>query len=430
MNYFNKRNLKFEKLKSQYDSEPQKISDNGRYIILSKKERHRYTIKKNIRKSNLNYETINYKDTIKQKNKVNDVLSGRNVIILEKTEIGIVELSPEELNLLKGNESLIIEPDSKISLVNNESCLDEDNTGIDSSFMTYGLGLANVDLDSKYKGKGVKIAILDTGIDKKHPDLMNKIVHGRSWIGNDDDYQDENGHGTHCAGIAVGEIDPNGKRYGVAPEASLCIGKVLNHEGEGFLSNLLFAIDWAIQKNCNIISMSLSSRLFDVTNVIHANVFTKAYNNKVLMVAAAGNSSDHSSGITNFISNPAAHDLVNAIGAIDKNHKLYNRSNVGLHPVLTLGFVAPGVNIYSTWLSANEERKYKYCSGTSTATPFVAGIFALTISKIHNNLRPNENRHRASVERLLTTISYNIFNPGNSWRDINKYGIGLPLAPR
>ncbi|SEL79775.1 Subtilase family protein [Aquimarina amphilecti] len=427
MNYWKKRAEKFQKLKEKYDSSFQEPSPNGRYIILSQNDHNANRIEKNIKRSDLNYEPISYDKVIRQKKSIDNVLSEKKVIVIKKTGIGIIKLSDEEFKSSNKHSDFLIIPDLKIQNSNQQSSEEILTHDDPNAKMTYGIRMGEIKLDSHFKGKQVSIAILDTGIDKKHPDLKDKIADGKSWVDNENDFCDTNGHGTHCAGIIVGGMDSNGLRYGVAPEAKLFVGKVLDHNGEGFLSNLLCAIDWAIKNECNIISMSLTSKLYDISNAVHSDLFEKAEKKRIVMIAAAGNNSDHSSGTTHIISNPAASHSVIAVGAIDEYYKLYNKSNVGVYPRLPLGFVAPGVDIYSTWLSKNGERNYKTCTGTSASAPFIAGIFALTISKFHNNRRINSYRRRASPEQLLNAINRNVLDP---WDNSNLYGIGLPLAPK
>ena len=111
-------------------------------------------------------------------------------------------------------------------------------------------------------GDGIGLAVLDTGINLNHPDFQGRVVEGQTAVSfvPGETVQDGNGHGTHCAGLAAGPQDPRrGRRYGVAFDASLLVGKVLNDQGSGYDSQILDGMDWAAEKGAKIISMSLGS---------------------------------------------------------------------------------------------------------------------------------------------------------------------------
>lgn len=439
MNYWRKRNKAFESLKSSQDQDPlqQITSFNNKYIILSNNGNNKSLMHHYIKKSNLDFEVIPHRKTLKKRIRTSEILLDKKVILLEKTGVAIAKLTQEEVEIFRKNDDLFLFPDKEMNVINTEASKNIENP--DSEFITYGLKMANIKLESKIKGRGVKIAILDTGIDRNHPDLKNKIADGRSWVGDDENnFQDKNGHGTHCAGIVVGGVDPKGKRYGVAPNALLYIGKVVDQNGTGILSNLLQAVDWAIEKNCDIISISLSSKLYELPDIIQADILKKANDKGIVIVAAAGNNSNHEANVLNLISNPAAAKDVRSIGAIDNHYRIYNRSNIGNIPDLHLDYVAPGVDIYSSWLSENGKPKYKYLTGTSMATPLVAGVLALIISRYNGSKKKNKNKERIGREKLNNIINDNLFvkkknsdtDPDEDWRDFrNKYGNGLPLAP-
>src|SRR5690606_4365372 len=123
---------------------------------------------------------------------------------------------------------------------------------------TWGLQLTGASA-STYTGSGIRIAILDTGLDHHHPDFTGRAIVARSFIDGADAH-DGNGHGTHCAGIAMGPRHPNqAPRYGVAGDADMYIGKVLGDEGGGADGAVLDGINWAVENACHIVSMSLGS---------------------------------------------------------------------------------------------------------------------------------------------------------------------------
>ncbi|RYF77607.1 MAG: peptidase S8 and S53 subtilisin kexin sedolisin, partial [Chitinophagaceae bacterium] len=114
---------------------------------------------------------------------------------------------------------------------------------------------------SKYTGKGVNLAVLDTGLNLTHPDFARLKVQSKSFV-KQQEVEDKNGHGTHCAGISVGALQKKtGWRYGVAKDANLFVGKVLSNQGVGYDSGILAGIDWALQNKCKVISMSLGSEV-------------------------------------------------------------------------------------------------------------------------------------------------------------------------
>ena len=107
-----------------------------------------------------------------------------------------------------------------------------------------------------YRGTGIKVAIVDTGIDRTHPDFAGRIVDGASFVGGD--YQDDNGHGTHVASICAGSGAAQGGTYvGVAPEARLYVAKVLDRGGSGSMSGVMAGVEWAVDRGVQVINLSL-----------------------------------------------------------------------------------------------------------------------------------------------------------------------------
>ena len=218
------------------------------------------------------------------------------------------------------------------------------------------------------KGKGVTVAILDTGCDLTHPDLKEQIVGGRNFTeddnGNPDVYKDYNGHGTHVAGT-IAAIQNNDGVVGVAPEAKLLIIKVLDKNGSGQYEWIINGLNYAIEQKADIISMSLGGPV-DVPELHEA--IQKAVNNNILVVCAAGNEGD-GNDTTDEFAYPGAYNEVIGVGAIDleRNSSRFTNSNN------EVDLVAPGEKILSTYLNG----KYASLSGTSMATPHVSGAMAL-----------------------------------------------------
>jgi len=248
--------------------------------------------------------------------------------------------------------------------------------------MEWGLKALNIE-NSLYTGKGIDICILDTGIELSHPDFSGREIEGKSFISGESWDRDPNGHGTHCAGIAAGNIRlDNGKRYGIAKDANLKIAKVLSDSGRGTTSSVIDAIDWAITKKFRILSLSLASavKLNDTPSPLFETVGARALENNCIIIAAAGNDSSRPS-VPKPVSSPAHTSSIMAVGAIDGHMKIAKFSNAGLNPATggNVNICAPGVDIISTYPknSKNKSSSYYAMSGTSMATPHVSGMMAL-----------------------------------------------------
>jgi subtilisin family serine protease len=243
----------------------------------------------------------------------------------------------------------------------------------DDSFFTWGLEATGV-RQSNASGQGVKIAILDTGIDQAHPDFINRSNTTKSFI-DGESVQDEHvkGHGTHCTGIAVGPKTPAEStcRYGCAYGAELFAGKVLSNEGVGNDFDILAGIDWAITNGCRIISLSLADKFPNGSySPIYEAAASTALKSKpgTLIVAAAGNHSNRPGNVA-LVAGPANCPSILAVGAIGPNLAVADFSNAGVD------IVAPGLKIKSSVPA--RLNYYTDFSGTSMANPFVSGIAAL-----------------------------------------------------
>lgn len=216
---------------------------------------------------------------------------------------------------------------------------------------------------------------------------------------------DDNGHGTHCAGI-IAAVDNDEGVIGVAPGANLYALKVLNKQGSGTISNIVSAIEWSIDNNTNIISMSLGSDYYSATL---KNACDKAETAGILLVAAAGN--DYDASFSDTVDYPGGYGSVIAVAATDDQDNRAWFSSTG--PAVELA--APGVNIYSTYWSRGST--YKSLSGTSMACPHVAGTAAL-VWAAHPEYKNSE------VRAKLTNTATDL---GTSGRD-TMYGFGLVNA--
>ena len=246
---------------------------------------------------------------------------------------------------------------------------------------TWGLQATKV-INSSYSGLGIKVAVLDTGMDLNHPDFAGRVVRSQSFI-RGEDVQDANGHGTHCIGTACGPMDPAElPRYGVAYNAEIYAGKVLSNRGSGSDSGILAGIEWAVNNGCAIISMSLGAptRPGDTYSPIYERVGQRALRRGSLIIAAAGNeSTDRATGgrlnPPNPVGYPANAPSLMAVAALDNKLQVAPFSNGSINPDGgQVDIAAPGVAVHSTWPMS---KRYNTISGTSMATPHVSGIAAL-----------------------------------------------------
>lgn len=252
------------------------------------------------------------------------------------------------------------------------------------------------------KGTGVKVAILDTGIDLNHEDLT--VWGGASFISGTT-HNDDNGHGTHCAGI-VAALDNTVGVIGVAPEAQLYAVKVLDSGGSGSWSTVAAGIEWSITNKMQIISMSLGGS--QGSSTLEA-ACKKAWDAGILLVAAAGNSGN-AGGKNDCVGYPAKYPTVIAVAATDSSDKRASWSSTG--PAVELA--APGVSIPSTYMG----NTYKTLSGTSMACPHVSGVAAL-VWKAHPGLTNQQVRDKMNATAI---------DLGPVGRD-TWYGYGLVYAP-
>lgn len=242
--------------------------------------------------------------------------------------------------------------------------------------------------DESFAGTGVTVAVIDTGVDLDHTDLDANVVTGTDIYNNDSDPNDDNGHGTHVAGIIAAEKNNDAGIVGVAPSAKIMPIKVLGNDGAGDYTDIVGGIDYAVDHGANIINLSLGAMntgavLKDMQDSIDA-----AETAGVIVVAAAGNNAS----AVPFV--PAMFENVISVGAIQEtvtaanpdtnyNTRLSYFSNFG-----KINLVAPGSGIESTWI----DNQTATSDGTSMAAPFVAGVAALVKGK-NTQLTPAKIRH-------------------------------------
>ncbi|MFD5387549.1 S8 family serine peptidase [Streptomyces sp. NPDC127074] len=232
-----------------------------------------------------------------------------------------------------------------------------------------------------YDGKGVKVAVLDTGIDTTHPDVKNAVEDSKSFVP-DQTVKDGHGHGTHVADTIAGSgAGSAGKYKGVAPGAKLLVGKVMNDAGEGYSSWIIEGMEWAAASGAKVVSMSLGGPASGPSDPLSEAVDQLSASSGALFVIAAGNSGP----FEGTLETPGIADSALTVGAVDKSDKWATFSSRGprsgdyaVKPEIT----APGVGITAaraagTSMGTPVDDLYTTASGTSMATPHVAGAAAI-----------------------------------------------------
>jgi subtilisin family serine protease len=187
----------------------------------------------------------------------------------------------------------------------------------DTADNTWGLAATRV-ATSPLSGRGIKVAVLDTGFDSSHPDFVGRNITTASFVSGETP-QDGHGHGTHCIGTACGPKKPSGtRRYGVAYESDIFAGKVLSNSGSGTDATILAGINWAVGQNCHIISMSLGADVAQA-HPPYTAAGRIALNKGSLIVAAAGNNADRTARNFGFVGAPANSPFILAVGALEED---------------------------------------------------------------------------------------------------------------
>jgi len=313
---------------------------------------------------------------------------------------------------------------------------------------------------------GVKIGIIDSGVNYLHPDLndnFDSLNLGYDFYYYDYDPMDVYGHGTHVAGTAcaedndIGSVDPKLGVVGVAPECDLYSLRVLNEDGVGYWSDIIAAVEWSTGVEMQIENVFTGEMLtvqglkMDVINLslgkdrdpgtMVKQAFDNAEAKGVMIVAAAGNSGT-AMGKGNNVIYPARYDSVIAVAATDSNNNRASFSSTGD----TVEIAAPGVNVYSTWndnagyydpqpvctgtlTDINGDGQpdgecYKYGSGTSMASPHVAGVVALVIAAGYSDYNGDGVINNRDVRAILNASAIDL---GATGRD-PQFGYGLVSA--
>lgn len=224
---------------------------------------------------------------------------------------------------------------------------------------TWGLNACKVP-PSVRSGAGIRVAVLDTGMDLGHPDFVGRSFATATFVGQP--VQDLNGHGTHVIGTACGPKAPAGTtpRYGIGFRSPIFVGKVLTNSGSGTMAGVLNGMNWAIANRCPVISMSLGAQIG--VQPAYTNAGQAALNNGLLIIAAAGNAGAATGA-------PGNSPTIMSVASLDPNLTPSSFSNFG-----KVEIAAPGRDVFSSW---PRPTRYRTISGTSMATPHVAGCAAL-----------------------------------------------------
>lgn len=254
------------------------------------------------------------------------------------------------------------------------------------------------------RGNGIKVAVIDTGIDTAHPDLAGKVVASRIFMTTT--INDRYGHGTHVAGIVAANSHNAQGVSGVCPGCQLLVAKALDDSGQGMTSIIAQAIIWAADNGAQVINLSEGG---PTRTQSQQDAIDYAWNKGIVLVAAAGNSNSS----TAFY--PAASANVLSVGATDNRDRKASFSNFGTW----VAVAAPGDAIYSTLPTSSYAMQakystgltYDYISGTSMSTPFVSGVAALVWTT------PYGTSNASVIQRIIETVDP-IVGTGQSW----KYG--------
>lgn len=261
-----------------------------------------------------------------------------------------------------------------------------------------------------YRGQGIKLAIIDTGIDENHPDFHGRIIAQQNFVG--DHLADRNGHGTHVAGIAGGSGRASqGKYRGVAPEVSLLIAKVLDEAGNGSMSTVMAGIEWAVAQGADVMNLSLGSEVAcdgsDALSVLCDAAVSQA---GVVICVAAGNAGPRSQTI----GSPGCARNVITIGASTDGNEVAEFSSRG--PTsdgrIKPDVVFPGVGIVApqaegTAIGSSVAPGYVSFEGTSMATPHASGTVCLLLQS-RPGLTPEQ------IKTILRNTAFDLRQPATA----------------
>ncbi len=330
---------------------------------------------------------VNFKEEINK-----NLLEDNNVEIMDNLEsigVSVVKASAKAIEEIQKNTDVeLVELDVDLELFG-----EGDVISLNEQIIPWGIEKIKAPIVwDKTTGKNIKIAVIDSGVNKNHLDLFENVREGVSFIEDTNYWDDDLGHGTSVAGV-ISALDNGIGVVGVAPESEIYSIKVIGSLG-GKLSDFLQGIQWAIDNDIDIIVMSLG---ISVDSPSLRKIVDEAYLEGIILVAASGKD--------NQIYYPAKYSSVIAVGSINEDNELTNENGVGEE----LEFVAPGQNIIST-----DIEEYRIFEGASMSAPHVAGVLALL----------KENNPSLSVNELRAKLQRDAIDLGEKGKD-NYFGYGL-----
>ena len=330
-------------------------------------------------------------------------------------------------------------------------CADLANATRDGYGETWGLKMVQGDAlhERGLTGEGVKVAVIDTGIDLSHPEFKGKDIQWADLVNQKTEAYDDHGHGTHVAGIVAAggtwsTLLSGFRLRGVAPDVDLIIIKAMDAQGNGEEARVANGINTAVSAGADVIILSLGGKTRAIFGTNTETAVKNAIAKGVFVVAAAGNADKDAGETTCTIASPASVEGVIAVGAVDKDGVVGDFSCRGTgkegggsvlpgipSPVTNARpphqkpeVVAPGVDVLSTW--DREQADYALATGTSQAAPYVGGILALVLQE-HPDLKRVDQATVFDVKSKLMTTSRKLgpLEGGASTAHDDRYGYGL-----
>ena len=287
--------------------------------------------------------------------KKNDLLKNNHAVKLKELSCinAVVAIVPKNSKFNKSKEVLYVECDNIVSITEKGGKKTKVKPVPIPETIPWGIVYVGApEVWQTSTGDSIKVGVIDTGIDMDHPDLIANIKGGFNVLKKYKSPDDDNGHGTHVSGIIAAVANEIGV-VGVLPDADLYAVKVLDRNGNGYVSDLIEGINWCIENEIDILNMSLG--ISSYSESLH-NIIVQAEYAGITMVVAAGN---NFGGVAEY---PAAYPEVISVGAIDKNGSIADFSAVE-----NVDVFAPGVNIFSTY----DDDNYVEMDGTSMVCPYV-----------------------------------------------------------
>ena len=341
--------------------------------------------------------------TLAQRDVILGSLNDKRIKRMEKAgDIDVLE------NISNLDVSKLLKSD-KVKTVEEDAIATTQAHNVTIQAQTLPWGIDRIDAELVWPGGNnantMKVGIIDTGISSSHPDLQANIKGGINTIRPFKGWNDDNGHGSHVAGI-IGALNNTSGVVGAAPQVDLYAIKVLNSAGSGYISDIIEGLDWAIANKMQIVNMSLGC---NCPSVALSDAVKKVNQAGIVQVAAAGNSGSA-------VIYPAAYPEVIAVSATDSSNNIAGFSSRGPE----VDIAAPGVSILSTYKGNN----YATLSGTSMASPHVAGAAALLLNNPVDDSYDADNDGKWDPSEVLSKLQSTATDLGVTGMD-DLYGAGL-----